>query len=1337
MMDFIGRLFVGGHNPRQQVSGSSSVGNSVKQFLGASLRRKDQATSSIPRESGEVNTDKQVQGRSVERQESYESIEDASKPFVDILCDIKASVENPEQYLMDHPDLLLSLFKSHPEDMLQTIEYRLEMLKKDVGTWVGDRERANTQIDELNRLLNELDESLSESDSIAKMKELLKALRDHEEQYGKTPYEDLCKAALLFNPEKDTKAFEQFFDKELLDDDFMDFVDPERSDIHKSPKRQLQTFLGQRIQAYRIERQRYALQTLEESSSATVLAQNLGEDSTSGLYARFIKIPEMLGLAMRWLTAGIREGWGHNGSSQALEKELAENSGSPEALTSWLEAEDNQALKHSLQKGVAITHVKHAINTMQAKLDSGAVDSSESKGYLAWCGNCQSLMSEYNDELCAEMLERIDQIRSALMARLGREMYNSSPLAAILSYEDCESQPYLKAKLDALNKANLKLAELKTKPVRDVSITAEAEASSLVFNAQMELLFSYGHHIVSEDSSQDTTARLDQICRVITTIDHKRSGPVALRNHDKGMVGRWWQVGAKVLQGNEEPVEMRLRKLKLKHQLLLDGYDYQQEKQEIFSRLYSATGKLGIVGEEACDRLYKDRGNPVKLLWDLLNVKNGVCEQVSGVLSKEFFEDFKALMKRQPRMARNMMGDIAQSTAMVKQVFGDSSVLGRLFEQLDWRAWGETAQSYVNERFSEPYREFQELSSKEKESVKRMYALCEMLKEAPPTLQAAKAVVNVGKNLAVGNLGNAAYEGAKGAVELWGVQKIQHDVGVMSDDEVRTLHMALSTLQHGPAETMIRMDAMRRSANMLADTVKGTSLLKTGFLNSELMRPFVFRYNRLTLAIKEYWHGQGSGKRLALELGKVGLIVGGAVGVLALSAATAGGFAAALGVASASWATVVMVTGFSIPTLLASLAAGQPFGAPFLYAAHAIAQKLMYAENLESPAMVVKNLLCELKDDPKNQLSQLKVNLGGSIGKKLRTNPWAKAQHDLAMARETCQQAYIQYWEHFLGSCPEQATEVMAVVDKLLPDDGTELNQQAGQLHQKLQDWKTLSEFIKEMPADASLCRARLDALNLGTSVKRLLSGDGKHLSYNVFIVLEMLQEELTQQLGVEMDWDTGHITMPAHTPMSDEGSATSGNKEAQVIRLDKPADIRRRLQDYQMALLLGDVLCRRYLDEDTKVEKARKTADKVVSERMEKQCAKQVSETVDMLLRNAVSHLVTVEQGEAEKMDEDLARRSLANDQRLKRALEVEQSALKTAAEHCVKERFKVIQGQLDSIGIDMPEGQLPKLLGEMPQIQRSYSDQEIPHVDQREGLPGGQRKDSRWQGPSSYVSS
>ena len=1187
----------------------------------------------------------------------------------------------------------MSLFKKDNEGIIEDVKSRVIALEDEVNRWVSKPANARSKLDDINSLINELEISSIKEDKIILFDKLVKALRAFEMAYGITPYEDLCKAAVLFNSEP---GLRRFFDDSPLKDNLDELVNPENDEIHKSSGEALASCINQRVKAYL---QKEVVGELTKGLEKTAFATNQGDATPEQLYRRAMSIKGGPALIRKWLAANITENWGanHGGpllrdlpqqEKQQLLDELNFYGRSDNGLSQWLQDEKNADQLHCLNEALVLAHAQHGFrnitecNTSAAESDRQGLITSQ----MVWCNRCKAMLSNFDSEISRDMLENITGLSSRLQTLAIQDVVNTGcighepvyHLPVSLSPQNCKKNDHLAKESDNVEQAIRDLVEMKNRPLGKVSINDEASLKHRLLTAQMELLFSHANKKVGkleEDSSLSGSESFDAACQKIEAIHRLRSGLVSLQDNGSTALEKVKGVGRAFWQGKEVPVDTRLRNLKLKHQLKLDGYSYEYEKKWIYDRLYHGAGEMTEAARNACQTLANDKANPIKLLWHLFNLKNGVCEQVRDILNKEFFDDFKELMKHNPRLARNMVGDIAQSAAIIKQLFGESSMVWRLFDQLGWRAWGETAQSYVNERFEHTASDYQNLTEKQKTSIKRMFALCEMFKEAPTSLQLAKTGANMTKNFLVGNIGSVVCDGIQGAVELWGVQKVQDDVSAMSDDQVRTLHMALSTLQHGPVETMARLDAMRKSADMVADSIEGRSVLSTCFRNSELMRPFVFRLNRLTHAFKEFRHGHGSGKQLAWEVGKIGLITGGALGVLGLSVLTAGGFSAALGVASLSWSAIGLVTSFSIPTLLLSLAAGKPLGCPFLSAAHAIADKIMHMESLEAPAVVVRDLVSEMSKNPESELKQLEAKLEKEVGGAFQLNNHRMREHNgLVAARQTCLDVYRQHWDSLVFHDSDRAQEVVAMVAKWQADDNEAFNQQATRLQTKLTNWRLLSSFINNMPSDSSLWMSRLDGLQLEPSLKKIIGNNRQQLPYTVIAALEMLQEEVAREMGVELNWKVETV----------KNSETDDD-----ITLDEKG-VKDRLRDYQGRILLGEYLAGNFAPAYKTLSKVRLEVEETVLKVARKRCAEQATALAEFLLRFAVGNLLSAQRDHSGQVDREEFIKSLNANEPIKMALEQQLRYMKKAARHCIKEHVFGVHHSLEKLGIQIDKAQL-----------------------------------------------
>lgn len=1209
---------------------------------------------------------------------------EAEDPIEGIIMAIRSEHEEPESYLINNPDFFVSCFASNPASVLDGMYTRISALIDDSHTWLF-QSNAGKKLEDLDKMLEDLnDENICDND-IEQFKIFADKLRGFEKEFNITPYEDICKATVLMDSNVEMKVL---LDDESLSDDFMGagLANSENPDIHKSSGAVLTAYIDKKIEAHFSLLKQKATNILVEALNGSAFAVNHGEVTVEQLYLHAIQQKDGLASIKQWLEANISGKLGSKSSlgQKDIERSLKElhlYGASEKDLSLWLQNDQNTETKECLNETLAIIYSQLSMNDIKKNIEAASDGKMSLTGSMVLCQRCHTLLSKYQSSSSKAVLDELSSMSTELKDLSIKEITSTGSigseivyyLPSELSLEKCETQPHLKKEADIIKKKLLDLVAMKNKPLNSISFSDEASLKNELLKAQIDLLFK---HLETQVGGEDTK-HFDDICQIIESVNGKRFSVQILKEDGKSAFDKVMGIGLSALHGKEIPVETRLCNIKLQNDIHLDGYSYEDEKHWLANHLVHAIGALGDEGVDAYKRLCRDKHNPLKLLWNVFNIKDGVCNKVQDVLNKEFFDDFKVLMKNNPRLARNLVGDVAQSAAIVKQVFGEHSLFSNLFEQLDWRTYGETAQSYLNTHFEDKASEYGKLSDKEKASVQHMYALCDMLKDMPTTIHAAKIAINVTKDIGCGNVGKAIAGVVSGAAELWGAQKIQQNVGRMSDDEVRALNLALKTLQCEPLDAMIGLDEMSRSTDRIADVIKGRSVLNNCFRNSELMYPFVHRFNRLSSSFHDYWGGKSDGRALALELGKVGVIAGAGIGAFGLTAVAGGGVAAGLGLSSVSWTALGLVTSYSVPTLLMSLSRGKPEGTLFLSVAHSVAKKLIALESLEAPANVISDLVSTMTADPSSELKQLEGILTTKMEDAFqRDNPQIKAYHTVATSRQTCLDAYNKHWKAFIFDS-DRAECVVATIDKLHANNNEAFEQQVIQLQKKLDNWHKLQSFINKLPADSSNWLSNLDNLQLDESMKKRIGKDALQLPYAVISELEILQEEIAGELGVELNWQKG-IMRNAETgaEMTFEGNA-----------------MKEHLKLYQSTILLGEYLIGHFSPASMKLSAARLDAERTVLKRTKKRYTEQATGLAQYLLRLGISNLVSAQKNDSGCVNKEAFKRSLDGNESLKVALARQISLMERAAKRCVKEQVSQVHDSLVRVGVNIDKAKLKKL--------------------------------------------
>ncbi|MDP0589171.1 MAG: hypothetical protein QS748_08245 [Candidatus Endonucleobacter bathymodioli] len=1240
-------------------------------------------------------------------QQSYESSGDFSinsqteilsdkDPAEQIIYNIISTVKNPESYIIDNPDLFVSLFKENKESMIDVMSNRIDMLSIEIKCWMNSK-GASDKIEKINLIYNDLLESNENGytkQETKLFKDLVKQLMDFETEFGVTPYEDICKAAVLLDTSPEIR---DFFGADLLMYDLMDLVNSENPDIHKSSGYKLSNCIKMHLDNYRSFLQEKANTVLVETLKQTSFATNHGDITPEQLYHRTLKQKGGVTLVKQWIEASIREKWGTkdgsficNKDEQLLLTELNNHAHSGEALSSWLSMDQNIERKQHLQEVLTIIYAQFSVDNIKKNIHSQLGLDYSLTEQMTLCQHCLQMLTPYKSKFSSTLQNSLYTISMELQHLAIKTVLNTGciglePVCFLpreLFPENCESKPHLKNSSQVVMQHMIALINMKQRPLGDVSFSEEITLKDKLLVAQTDLLFKHAQEITGTKNSQtENTAEddFDAICHKIEHINAQRDSLQTLKSDGSTYFERAKKIGLSAFYNKEVPVSTRLRNLRLKHNIKLDGYNYAEEKTWIYNHINGAIHDITKFGENAYHNVTVSKSNPSALLWELFNLKGNVSLCIEETLRKEFFDDFQELMKNNPRLARNLVGDISQSAAMVMQLFGGGSVIYKLFEQMEWRAWGETAQSYVNDRFDDKANDYQQLNEKQRASIKHMFALCEILKEAPKTIQAAKVGVNVVKNLATCNIGGAIYEGAKGAVEFIGVHKIQNDISVMSDAEVRTLNIALLSLNNTPAEVMICLDTLRKNADSVADMIKDQSPFNLYFRNSPLMRPFVFRFNRLSLAIKDYYNGNGNAKALALELSKVGLVSSGALGGITVTLLAGGGLAAAIGAATFSWSALGLAASVSIPSIVLSFVTAKPYGCPLFATAHALAETLMQYESLEAPASVIWSLLLKMKKNPNSELKQLEAKLTSTMTDVFqRKNPQMKEYHALATAKQTCLNVYRQHWKKLEDHDLSRASSILATVEKLQAESSEEFEQQAKKLQVKFKTWSVLQSFMHTLPADSSCWSSRLDALQLDESVKKMIGSDVSQQPYAAISVMEMLQEELRRELGIELNWQAESII-----------NVETG-KEIDL----KDDAIKDHLMEYQKHMLLGDYLAGNFLPASKKLSNTRSKAEATVLKAAKQRCVAQATSTADLLIRLSISNMVLLEKNHSGQVNKEKVIRNLKNNKTLKVALKQQIAIMKTSADRCIKEQISEIRDSLQKLNIDVKKSKLREIV-------------------------------------------
>ncbi len=342
-------------------------------------------------------------------------------------------------------------------------------------------------------------------------------------------------------------------------------------------------------------------------------------------------------------------------------------------------------------------------------------------------------------------------------------------------------------------------------------------------------------------------------------------------------------IGCCLIRGGESPVSQRLRDISLEYQLK-HHFDYNFTT-EITTQISTVPGQFcstvcTVAGKikEAVSLVYNTVTGSVKLsdackqsLFLQAGASNAVLDTVRNLL-----ENYATMCKHNPHMARVLAGNIAQTLAVIENTVGTGSEIYCIFNEFKARVGMEAMASYVAEQFDPADMDISALNKKDVESLKKIFALCQLFKWAPEAVVGVTGAADIARNTVNGSATGTAWAAVKSAFKMATTHMIKQGVSSLSDESVQGLNVAIMAWQYGPKEAALRLQAMQTAAEFMADQAKKHSATYSAV--KAFFRPVITRFTRISKAYNNWKQGKVSAGRVIAETIKLALVVSPVVG---------------------------------------------------------------------------------------------------------------------------------------------------------------------------------------------------------------------------------------------------------------------------------------------------------------------------------------------------------------------------------------------------------------------------------------------------------------------------
>ena len=299
--------------------------------------------------------------------------------------------------------------------------------------------------------------------------------------------------------------------------------------------------------------------------------------------------------------------------------------------------------------------------------------------------------------------------------------------------------------------------------------------------------------------------------------------PYQLIADGAGIMKRIMRAGRAALTPDRLPLEHRIRSLMLEQKMVEDGYDFGEEVCQLFMEIPGlvgdfnrATGHAYTNGTALLEAYRDGEVTLPKLLFGLGKVSN----EAKNIFAQRFRDTLTgaaAVAQSNPRLLRDLAGNIAQTRNNLWSVLGGNSALVSVYNELHSRVSAEASAQYFIEAMQreDVDLDFDSLSPEHKAAVRRLITINKILTTGKYMPVAIEGIV---KTAAGGPTPlNIAWNAATTGVRLFSTYMIGNKVNALDGDNLKIVSAALDVIHDGATAAAYNQQLMEHGAELMAN----------------------------------------------------------------------------------------------------------------------------------------------------------------------------------------------------------------------------------------------------------------------------------------------------------------------------------------------------------------------------------------------------------------------------------------------------------------------------------------------------------------------------------------
>ncbi|MBE8216026.1 MAG: hypothetical protein HAW62_06870 [Endozoicomonadaceae bacterium] len=341
----------------------------------------------------------------------------------------------------------------------------------------------------------------------------------------------------------------------------------------------------------------------------------------------------------------------------------------------------------------------------------------------------------------------------------------------------------------------------------------------------------------------------------IATLESCRPNAASLKSAN--LTQSLLNIGLNLLKENEYSVAQRLKNIHIEYQLKKEHhYD---SKEELSKQIPNLTQKSKLFRSHTTKKLKELMHQLITNPTDIVGIATSIFSAQSEVYKDLLYnidsqlKSFAILCQKNPVLARALIGNIAQVYAILKTVAMQESELFSLFSQFEKRIQAESLAVYTSEAFKPNSSDLSTASPEEIDSLKRIYAWCDLCKYAPLITKTAIEGARVLKNACTESFLMNGVTMIKSLFSVAATQFIQNNTSKLSNEEVKAINTTLLSARYGVAEASNRIHRMQQVAGIMSDSLGNKSIFYSGV--KAFLHPITTRFTRWISAYNRYRPG--------------------------------------------------------------------------------------------------------------------------------------------------------------------------------------------------------------------------------------------------------------------------------------------------------------------------------------------------------------------------------------------------------------------------------------------------------------------------------------------------